>query len=139
MGFWSDLLGTSETAFRIGKAKSKLDAGALTAARTHTLPDASGTLALTSQLSGANAGTVTLTFGADVSMARTTVANAAISATSVPQFVPGSTASHNNDEHTVEQYDLKVAKIIPGVSFDVVMLARGKGRLHGSWQFKYVF
>ena len=43
MGFWSNCLGTLESAFGIGK--SKLSAIGLTAARTHTLPDVSGTLA----------------------------------------------------------------------------------------------
>lgn len=47
MGFWSNLIGTSETAFKIGKGKSTLDASGLTADRTHALPDAGGTLALT--------------------------------------------------------------------------------------------
>ena len=47
MGFWTDLIGTTETAFKIGKGKSTLDASGLTAARTHVLPDAGGTLALT--------------------------------------------------------------------------------------------
>lgn len=47
MGFWSNLIGTSETAFKIGKGKSTIDAGSVTAPRTHTLPDASGTIALT--------------------------------------------------------------------------------------------
>lgn len=53
MATWKDLLGTLRTAFRVGK--SSLDAGALTALRTHTLPDLSGTLALTSQLGGGGA------------------------------------------------------------------------------------
>ena len=48
MRFLSDLLGTLSSTFRISRAT--LSAAALTAARTLTLPDASGTLALTSQL-----------------------------------------------------------------------------------------
>lgn len=44
MAGWKDLLGTLQTAFRVGK--SSLNASALTALRTHTLPDASGKLAL---------------------------------------------------------------------------------------------
>lgn len=58
MAGWKDLLGTLQTAFRVGKAS--LNASALTALRTHTLPDASGTLALTSQI-GAPFGVATLT------------------------------------------------------------------------------
>lgn len=45
-GFWSNLKGTTELLFSIGKGKSTLDASGLTAARTHALPDAGGTLAL---------------------------------------------------------------------------------------------
>jgi hypothetical protein len=46
VSFWTDLLGTFSTTFRIGKGKAILDASGLTAARTFTLPDASGTLSL---------------------------------------------------------------------------------------------
>lgn len=49
MAGWKDLLGTLQMAFCVGK--SSLNASALTARRTHTLPDASGTLAF---VSGAN-------------------------------------------------------------------------------------
>jgi len=46
--FLSDLAGTLLRAFRIGDAT--LDADALTAPRTHALPDQSGTLALRSEI-----------------------------------------------------------------------------------------
>lgn len=46
MLFISDLLGTLRSTYRI--AKATLDSSDLTAARVHTLPDASGTIALTS-------------------------------------------------------------------------------------------
>lgn len=45
MATWKDLLGTLQTAFRVGK--SSLSASGLTALRTHTLPNASGVLSLT--------------------------------------------------------------------------------------------
>lgn len=48
MRFLSDLLGTLSSTFRVNRAT--LSAAALTVARTFTLPDTSGTLALTSQL-----------------------------------------------------------------------------------------
>lgn len=48
-GWHSNLLGTSKPTWRIGRAT--LDASGLGAARTLTVPDASGTIALTSQLS----------------------------------------------------------------------------------------
>lgn len=45
MGWYPDILGTLATTFRV--ARATLDASSLTANRTLTLPDASGTLALT--------------------------------------------------------------------------------------------
>lgn len=48
MGRYLNLKGTTETAFKIGKAL--LDASGLTAARTHTLPDKAGTFAMLSDL-----------------------------------------------------------------------------------------
>lgn len=59
MGFWTDLLGTTSTSFKIGKAKATFDASGLSAARTFTLPDAAGTLARTSDITGTNSGTNT--------------------------------------------------------------------------------
>lgn len=64
MGWFSDILGTVLDTFRVGR--STLNASAVTAARTLTLPDASGTVALTSQLgtiAGQNANNVTITGG----------------------------------------------------------------------------
>jgi hypothetical protein len=49
---WQDLLGTVSNTLRIGLAKATLDASGLTAPRTHTLPNQSGTLALLSDISG---------------------------------------------------------------------------------------
>ena len=50
MGRFADLLGTVKATFGIGPkgARATLDASGLTASRTHTLPDASGTVVLTS-------------------------------------------------------------------------------------------
>lgn len=67
MGFWSDLLGTTSSIFKIGKAKASIDASGLTAARTITLPDRAGTLALT-------------TLGEALNTARATVASHATTA-----------------------------------------------------------
>lgn len=50
MGAWRDLIGTVNTVFKIGLNKASLDAGALTAQRSFGLPDASGTLALKSEI-----------------------------------------------------------------------------------------
>jgi hypothetical protein len=47
MGRFSDLLGTIKTSFKIGKAN--FVASGVTVARTLTVPDASGTIALTSR------------------------------------------------------------------------------------------
>lgn len=46
MGIWYDLIGTLSNTFRIGKNKALFDASGLTAARTFTLPDSSGTISL---------------------------------------------------------------------------------------------
>jgi hypothetical protein len=57
---WRDLMGTVNTVFRIGLKKASLDAGGLTAPRTFTLPDLTGTVALvagiTTQVQYNNAG-----------------------------------------------------------------------------------
>ena len=50
MAAWRNLIGTVNAVFKIGLNKASLDAGALTAPRTFALPDAAGTLALTSQI-----------------------------------------------------------------------------------------
>ena len=50
MRLLSDLAGTLRTAFRVGR--SALDASGLTAARTHALPNKSGTIALLDDVSG---------------------------------------------------------------------------------------
>lgn len=46
MGVWANLLGTTEDTFGIGRNKALFTAVALTALRTFTLPDASGTVSL---------------------------------------------------------------------------------------------
>lgn len=94
-----------------------------------------------SDVPGGNKGTVTVTFGADRSMAATTVATTSILASSVVTLRANEagTADHSADEHLVENYDLRVANVIPGTSFDVVMLARDKFGLTGQWSFKYQF
>ncbi len=43
---WLDLVGTLKTSLKIGRGKATLDASGLTAARTLTLPDVSGVVAL---------------------------------------------------------------------------------------------
>lgn len=47
---WIDLVGTFSNVLDIGRGKSRLNASAITAQRTHTLPNASGTLALLEQV-----------------------------------------------------------------------------------------
>ena len=53
MRFFSDLAGTLRAAFRVGLGM--LDASGLTAARTHALPNKSGTIALLDDVSGGEA------------------------------------------------------------------------------------
>ena len=48
MAWFSDLLGTTRNAFKIGK--SSLNASSLTASRTVTIPDKSGTVAMLSDI-----------------------------------------------------------------------------------------
>lgn len=57
MGLFLDLLGTTATSFKIGKSKATLDASGLTAARTLTLQNKTGTLAHTSDVVDAAAKT----------------------------------------------------------------------------------
>lgn len=55
MGAFANLLGTVLTTFGIGPkgARATIDASAMTAQRTFTLPDASGTLATTADVAAA--------------------------------------------------------------------------------------
>lgn len=57
----SDLLGTFKSTFGVGKAT--IASGGLSLARTYTLPDKSGTVAMTSDLGSGVATEVTLNFG----------------------------------------------------------------------------
>jgi hypothetical protein len=80
-------------------------------------------------------GTAIVDFGAGADSARVTVASTAVSATR-PIFVtidPAGTADHNADDHLLEDFDLRPANIIPGVSFDIVMKPRGNFNLHKTW------
>lgn len=63
MGFWSNLVGTTESIFKIGKNKASLDASGLTATRAIAFQDQAGTLALLSDV--AASGTVILNGTAD--------------------------------------------------------------------------
>lgn len=60
MGIWKDLIGTTATSLKIGKAKATLDASGLSAARTFTLPDKTGTVSLVGD-AAASAVSLTLT------------------------------------------------------------------------------
>lgn len=70
MGFWSDLLGVLGNTFRIGR-RATFDASGLSAARTFTLPDATGTLVVGAGLpAGGTTGQVlTKTSGTDFAVA----------------------------------------------------------------------
>ncbi len=137
----SDLVGTKLTSFRINRAT--VDSSALTASRNYTLPDVGGQIALTSDLGSPSytQGTASIVFGSEKTMARTTVSASGVAASSVISVRPNEagTASHSADEHLVEQYDIRVDKVVPGVGFDLVMLARGAGGLSGTWSFKWQF
>jgi hypothetical protein len=50
MSFWADLIGTTSTTLRIGIAKAILSVTSLTAQRTFTLPDTTGTVVLNTTL-----------------------------------------------------------------------------------------
>ena len=140
---WSDLLGTVFATFKIGFNKSTLDASAITQPRQHTLPDASGTLALTSQLGGGGgaSGTATITFGSDRTMARASIASASITDTSVIRVsaAGAGTAQHSADEHLIENYSVKPANVQPGVGFYLVMQSQDKFGLSGAWSFKWSY
>ena len=72
-------------------------------------------------------------------MGRLTVAAPTVLAGSVITASIGSNATidHNADEHLVEQMDVRVTNIVPGVSFDLVVLAGSVSGLSGSWNINW--
>jgi hypothetical protein len=81
-------------------------------------------------------GSVTVNCGVGSDQARTTVLSASVAANSVILITvdPAGTADHSADEHLIEAYDVMPDAIVPGVSFDVVMVARDAG-LDGNYAF----
>lgn len=147
MSFWTNLKGTLEPIFRIGLSKGVLDASALTAERTLALPDISGTIALTSQLSGGGgaSGVVTIDFGAFPGSQEASVAvtgQTAITATSVPRVyykADGSTATRNANDHKYipEFSSLSAATPTAGVGFTIH--TRSKYKLQGQYQVQWAY
>jgi hypothetical protein len=147
MSRWSDLLGTVESVFRIGLGKASLDASGLTSARTLTLPDQSGTLALTSQLAGLGgaSGVITIDFGAfpgnqDVSVAVT--GQTTIAATDLPRayFKPdGVVGTHSANDHKYVQLfaTLSVSTPTAGVGFTVHAVSQYQ--LQGQFQVQWAW
>ena len=80
MAWFSDLLGTTRNAFTIGK--SSLNASSLTASRTVTIPDKSGTVAMLSDIVNV---AILPSFVGTVTVVATTTLQAAI-----PSPEPGS-------------------------------------------------
>jgi hypothetical protein len=124
-----DLLGTALGTFRIGLGKSTLDASGITAPRTHTLPDLSGTLALVSQLGGGGgtpATTVTVTFpaaGAKVITQTVTVTGAALGQKVITSPV--------NDTDELEMDMLACAGVVTSVNTVLLTVASIGGAHHG--------
>lgn len=126
---------------------SSLDASGLTAARAHALPDASGTLALLSDITGGSGttGEILFDFGAapGSSVAVTTVTESAVGAGSViliDVLGTDSTATHNAYEHTIVH--LGGVKCSPvsrtaGVGFTAHMYSLS--RLTGVFKARYSF
>lgn len=142
MGYWANLLGTLEPILRIGLNKAALDTSLITTPKTYQLPDTSGTLALVSQLGGGGGllkGTSVIVCSPRSDMGRVTVAAPTVLATSVitPSIGSVSTADHNADEHLIERMSVRVTNIVPGVSFDLVLLAESVSGLSGSWNINW--
>lgn len=143
MAGWKDLLGTLSPVFKIGLNKATIDTTLITTPKTFSLPDQSGTLALTSQLGGgasATKGTETITCAPNDDVSKVTVAAPTILSNSVVMASVSNTASfsHSADEHMIEQMDVKVTNIIAGVSFDLALVARSKSGLSGSYNVNYL-
>lgn len=81
-------------------------------------------------------GSVAVNCGVASDQARTTVLAASVAANSVILITvdPAGTADHSVDEHLIEAYDVMPDAIVPGVSFDVVMVARDAA-LDGNYAF----
>lgn len=107
MGLWSNLMGTTEPTLQIGKGKSTLNASAITAARTHTLPNISGTLALLSDIPTAGP-----SFSAYMSAPQTTTSGA---------FVKLNFDTERFDTHGC--YDTTNKRFMPGVAGKYVVSA----------------
>ena len=147
MSRWSDLLGTVESVFRIGLGKATLDASALTAPRTLTLPDTSGTLALTSQLGGGggSSGVVTIDFGAfpgnqDASVSVT--GQTTITATDLPRAYfksDGAVGTHNANDHKYVQLFAVLSASTPTAGVGFTIHAKSQHQLQGQFQVQWAW
>lgn len=147
MSRWSDLLGTVESVFKIGLGKASLDASGLTQARTLTLPDQSGTLALTSQLGGGggSSGVAVIDFGAfpgnqDASVAVT--GQTTIAVTDLPRVYfksDGSVGSHNANDHKYVQLFAVLSASTPTAGVGFTIHATSQHQLQGQFQVQWAW
>jgi hypothetical protein len=84
-------------------------------------------------------GTVAVVCPANSDLVRKTVYTSAVAASSVINASIGSVATveHSADEHLIEQMTVRVANIVPGVSFDLVLIAGSVSGISGSWNINW--
>lgn len=120
MATWKDLLGSLQPIFRIGLGKAALDASAITAPRTHVLPDQSGTLALTSQLGGGGSTPlqtlVTLPYSAG-GMSTINVTSAGVTTGSI--ILASLAGTVENEADDIDDWEVSATPKVGSIDFNV--------------------
>lgn len=126
MAWYSDLLGTMRSTFRISSGSNSvtLTTSGVTAARTLTLPDKSGTIATMSDVGGSASiakGTTTVDFGTGSVDASVFVSNTSVLSTNMIKAWVNPLASSNNeaDAHLVEDLTVLAGSIVDNTGFTI--------------------
>lgn len=134
MAIWKDLLGTVQTVFKIG-TKAAIDSSAVTVNQTFTLPNLSGTIALTSQFLQRE---IELDFGTIPINAKTfTFADASVSTISKIIMVPSAKAGVSNYTDELELTQLVCAAYC-ATNGTVTAMISANSLVVGSFKYNYL-
>jgi len=118
-----------------------IDFTALTTGQVLTVPDKTGTIALTSDITGGIKGQVILDFGSisqEDTNTTTTVLSTDIKTSSVVTISPSgvSTTDHDPEDYMCDGISAYITNIIDGISFDIIGLAQNNS--WGQYIMNYV-
>jgi hypothetical protein len=84
-------------------------------------------------------GTTLITCTQNADMARAIVLNSFVVNSSVitASIASMATVEHSSDEHLIENFEVRATNIIPGVSFDLVLLAGSVSGISGTWNINW--